>query len=184
MKECGGPGNGSHMYLAKEGTNDCKSCNKHICNTCIFTTSNDEMCCVECFASEQLVTPGGDFGGDFDHNKSPDEMVSHLQHKGYQFTADCPLEDIMDAYEAVINRNGAIFSEDILNEVSIPSHPTKVLKEVEEISSFDLSQGGRFVNDENLSLNQKVSILKIISELVNIKKPDESMQRRPDLYIL
>jgi hypothetical protein len=118
---------------------------------------------VHCYAATQFVDL--DF---INNDKSPEEMVSLLNNKGYQIALTDRLEDVVDMYDTVVNKNGGIFGLDIVNSVTIPEQTSKFITALETKCNIDLMQGGLFIGTPGLSISDIVGVLQIICELVNI----------------
>jgi hypothetical protein len=161
---CVGPGKGRHFFMLKEGYSTCKSCSKVKCLTCNFDGEPD-FYCVNCYAGEQFVDIE-----DIEEDKTSDEMVSILLNRGYSISTSDSVEEIVDMYDLVISKNNGIHNEDIVAKVKFPKEPTNFLLTVNIITSFFLSNGGSFIHDNKLKMDDVIQILDIICELVNIKK--------------
>jgi hypothetical protein len=159
---CLGPGNGPHYYMKKEGTNQCFDCKVVMCKTCTFPNGT-EMFCVNCFAASNFVSVG-----DLDATMSTNEMVAALNDQGYNVSTTDPVEDIIDIYDSVVNKSNGIYSEDILQNVTVPKEPSSYLRYLQPIVTFDLNKGACFMDDEQLGLQDVIDILEIIQQLVHI----------------
>jgi hypothetical protein len=175
LAECIGPGNGPHYYMKKEGANHCYDCNVVVCKTCTFPNGT-ELFCVNCFAASNFVSVG-----DLDLSISTNEMVTILNDHGCNISTSDPVEDIMDIYDTVVNKSNGIYSEEILQNVTVPQETPLYLRYLHPIITFDLNKGASFMDDEKLDLQDVIEVLEIIQQLVHIKKPEPVYQRLDDI---
>jgi hypothetical protein len=175
VAKCIGPGNGPHYYMNKEGNNQCCECNAVVCKTCTFANGT-EMFCVNCFAASNFVSVG-----DLDLTISTNEMVTVLNDRGYNISSTDPVEDIMDIYDSVVNKSNGIYSEDILENVTVPQETSLYLRYLQPLVTFDLNKGACFMDDEKLTLQDVIGVLEIIQQLVHIKNPEPEHQRLDDI---
>jgi hypothetical protein len=162
LMQCVGPGKGSHLFMQKEGYFNCRECNLLICKTCTLI-DEDQYFCVNCFASTQFVDVDL-----IEQDNSPDDMVEKITERGYQVSVNDPIEEIIDVYDTIINKNQGIFNESILDSISVPEKPSNYLQSIDYIGLIRLSKGGSFINDCKLHLDDIVDVLKIFCQLINI----------------
>jgi hypothetical protein len=115
LKVCAGPGNITHCFMKYKGYNCCEECNTTICKTCSFIIKDNSDYCVNCNDGTQFADMDR-----LDNNKSPEEMVSQLMDRGYQIALMDHLKDIVYVYNTVIVKERGIYSESILQSVSVP----------------------------------------------------------------
>jgi hypothetical protein len=162
LSVCIGPGNGLHYYMKKEGSNQCIDCQVVVCKTCTFLNAT-EIFCVNCFAASNFVSVG-----DLDASISTVEMVSTLNQQGYQISSSDPVEDIINIYDMVVNKSNSIYSEEILQNVTVPQESPLYLRYLRPTVTFDLTKGATFMYNENLGIQDVISVLDIIQQLVHI----------------
>jgi hypothetical protein len=77
-----------------------------------------------------------------------------------------PLEDIIDIYDSVVTKERGIFSQSIVESVTVPTFGPSHLQTLLTIAQIDLSQGGSFAGCCNLSLQvvDLIVVLKIFCE--------------------
>jgi hypothetical protein len=174
LSVCIGPGNGPHVYMGMEGNHTCFECQKIICKTCTFP-NGDEMFCVNCFAASNFITVS-----ELDSSITTEEMAQQLTQRGYQVLSNDPVEDIIDMFDTIINKNNGIYCEEVFQNVTVPKEIPMYLQSLQPIITFDLKKGASFIDDDSLNLQEVIDVLQIIQELVNIKKHNhekDDMQR-------
>jgi hypothetical protein len=148
LSVCIGPGNGPHVYMGMEGNHTCFDCHKIICKTCTFQ-NGDEMFCVNCYAASNFITVS-----DLDSSITSDEMVRQLTQRGYQVSCNDPVEDIIDMFDTIINKNYGIYSEEVFQNVTVPKESPIYLQSLEPIITFDLKKGASFIDDDRLNMQR------------------------------
>ena len=170
---CVGPGTGSHIYLNIEGTQRCHKCKNVMCNTCKFIDIHDKektigketkVYCVSCIAEvfsceTQQIT----------NLLTREEMVQSLTSVGMDIRESDDINVIIDLHDAVINNNQFVYnSENVCEFVSILEKPTTYLNEIEKISSIEIRNIAQYINDNVLTLKEKIEITSLLADLVKI----------------
>lgn len=164
---CVGPGNGEHFFLLAEGQHFCFSCGRSICNSCLFYKPNKTFC-IECFLSESNI-----------NQEHLEDLPTEETMKAVCDEHNCPTnmtDDIVDRislYQNIILKKNKLDPDKYGTMIAMPAEPTNYLNELDIVIEFSLKNGGSFVNNENLPLENLIETLAIMKELVEVEQGDE-----------
>jgi hypothetical protein len=173
LMSCVGAGNGSHQFLKIEGTAECRSCSRTVCTTCRIDaitkeTNISKTCCIECYGEERcLPTDGITLTS---HVALPDKLEA-LSLVGAHLNNSDDIDEIEDAYEALITKGGSVYDASMMEKIIFPEQKTTYLdSDIEKISEFAMGNGGRFLWNNNLKIEEKVDLIQLFADLVDVPK--------------
>ncbi len=201
LTTCPGPGTGEHPFLTLEGTVTCAACYSKCCKHCAFKHKihqdmNDEGLdvdeyveynfCVNCYVSELSVNRRI-----VENSLSKTAMIKKLSND-----ANCELQqtdslaDVMDIYDCLINNPGnQIYNNTQTQTIKFPCQDANFLKQQTVIAPFDFKDGGQFITDDRISMQQRVQVLDLMSALINfddlpIQNEKKSTTERIDYSVI
>jgi hypothetical protein len=68
----------------------------------------------------------------------------------------------------LITNKQATYDENITEGIKYPLYPSIYLKEINEITTFDLKEGGRYMQSNILTIQQKINLTKLLTEFVTL----------------
>jgi hypothetical protein len=161
-----------------EGVVECHGCKRCVCPTCNVNASigNEKvirMCCIECYGHERCF-PTDTI--ELTEHVSLGDKLEALASIGTQMRQTDSIDDIDDNYEALIINKQAVYNgQNLLNRVKYPTENSSYLKkEIEKICTFDICKGGRFFSSNDLNIEQKIELTKLLADLVDVPKANRN----------
>lgn len=183
MKQCVGPGVGTHLFLLGEGYTECELCSRFLCVYCRFEFEEHKYC-VDCYQTKQGIADDVD-------PISAEDMLAELAEHGMQLNTTDPIETIVGLYNSTINNNlNVVYDRDGLeNRIKYPIETSNYLDNLPLITTFDFDNGGIFLNDNRLSDINRVELMQLFSELLIVGKSrneiydDDTYNLLPDIIV-
>ena len=149
-----------------------EECQCVVCCTCKFEEKLEERlnekkilcsnCYTELMSAQQTTTTALT-----EEYISRQEMVVVLAAVGSEVRATGSYVDIYELYDAlIVNKKAAFDSNALFRQVSVPEQSSSFLDSIEFISKFDILNGGRYMHELCLMIQQKIEITKLLAELV------------------
>ena len=96
-------------------------------------------------------------------------MTNSLRSVGMEVRNTDELRDIINIHEAVILKKTSIYNtENNHDNISIPEQSSTYLKQLKVITNFHLRNGGQYISDTDLNINEKIEITYLLAALVDI----------------
>ena len=169
-----------HLVLKEEpGVIQCSRCKKFVCKSC-----NEQGKCLPCYASEIIApesedTPDNMSPGVSSSTNTPisiNEMRQTLERAEFELDASAMPDEIEEIFESYIMlKKLSSIADDHVDNVPFPVFPASAIDKITDqndttfkvISSFDFSEGGQFIaNQEDLPDNLLPSLLELLGTFV------------------
>jgi predicted DNA-binding protein YlxM (UPF0122 family) len=167
---CVGVGDGYHLFMAAEGIVVCDCCSSVVCLLCsseIKKENNNASVryCMDCYGEKRCI-PNEET---LTNHVSRIEKIQALATVGVALVVDDDINDIDDIYETLITNKQAVYGENITQQIKYPTYPSTYLTSgTKKISPFDVANGGRFFQDNNITIQQKIQLTMLLTELVTL----------------
>jgi hypothetical protein len=161
---CGSNEGGEHLFLKEDGSRVCTGCASTVCRFCFMESTTDDKSpiCIPCYTKEL-----GTRGVVLTNLPSETLMKEKLIQANVQEVEKASSFELFDMYEAIV-MNDSIGRTHSAKAVLVkyPLVPSSCVHNLKVLSKFDFIEGGRLIRDENLSDENRISIIHLMAKLV------------------
>jgi hypothetical protein len=147
-----------------------------VCSVCALriNKNDSELYCVHCYGEARCI-PTDTAVEELTEYVSRNEMLRSLAAIGHRITDSTNVDNdaIEDIYETVIINKQTIYDETLGNRVPFPKEQSTYLeKSVSKVCVFNIKDGGRYMKNQQMTTQQKISLTKLLTELTTVPKPN------------
>ena len=177
---CVGVGNEGHHVLFEEGIYTCVCCRLSVRGTCVFEREEiietngvrntvKKIHCSNCYVEEFYQQEPEIVPVLTDYIPTREEMVRELAAVGSEVRTSDSFSDVQDLYKALIIGKKAVLNGEMLAEqISLPEKESTYLNSIIHIAILEFQKGGQYINNNDLTIKQKIGITVLLAQLVKI----------------